>query len=144
MSTATILMHPSRSAAVALLEAAQLPAADLTDAHMEHFFYSGPSGTPTGLVGIELYGADALLRSLAVVSGSRSTGLGSALVRHVEAHARSRGVRSIFLLTTTAAEFFARRGYRPVDRGSAPPAIRNTREFADICPASSAFMVKDL
>jgi amino-acid N-acetyltransferase len=51
-------------------------------------------------------------------------------------------VRVIYLLTTTAEEFFARRGYRRTERSSAPVAIRNTREFAGICPVSSAFMNK--
>jgi amino-acid N-acetyltransferase len=144
MRKESIHPRPRREAAIALLEAASLPASDLTDAHMEHFFFSGPESAPTGLAGVEICGAEALLRSLAVVPGQRSTGLGSALLEHAEAHARSSGVRSIFLLTTTAEEFFRRRGYRTATRESAPAAIRETREFADICPATSAFMVKDI
>jgi amino-acid N-acetyltransferase len=35
-------------------------------------------------------------------------------------------------------------GYRRVDRAEAPPSIQSTREFAGLCPASSAFMVKRL
>ncbi len=54
------------------------------------------------------------------------------------------GVRSLFLLTTTAEEFFGQRGYARVARESAPETIRSTREFADICPASSVLMVKHL
>jgi N-acetylglutamate synthase-like GNAT family acetyltransferase len=50
----------------------------------------------------------------------------------------------MYLLTTTAAGFFERRGYVAAARESAPAEIRATREFADICPASSAFMVKHL
>jgi hypothetical protein len=41
-------------------------------------------------------------------------------------------------------EFFTRRGYVRTARDSAPPAIKTTREFAGICPASSAFMSKPL
>jgi amino-acid N-acetyltransferase len=111
---------------------------------MEHFFYCGPASSPTGLVGIELHGDDALLRSLVVLPEHRSTGLGAALVSHAETHARSHGARSMFLLTTTAEQFFERRGYRSIARDQAPPGISSTREFADICPASSAFMVKTL
>ena len=147
MSTVTepaIHPRPSRSAAVALLESAGLPVADLTDAHMQHFFYCGPASAPTGVVGIELHGEDALLRSLVVLPERRATGLGAALISHAEAHARLRGARSIFLLTTTAEEYFRRRGYRSLPRAEATPGIRNTREFADICPATSAFMCKIL
>ncbi len=59
-------------------------------------------------------------------------------------HARSQGVRDVYLLTTTAEDFFARRGYVRIGREKAPRTIRSTREFADLCPASSAFMVKHL
>jgi len=48
----------------------------------------------------------------------------------------------LFLLTTTAADYFSARGFDPVDRSSAPEAIRRTREFAEICPGSAAFMRK--
>jgi amino-acid N-acetyltransferase len=50
----------------------------------------------------------------------------------------------MFLLTTTAETFFERRGYRRVDRSQAPLAIQSTSEFASLCPASSAFMIKQL
>jgi amino-acid N-acetyltransferase len=136
--------RPSLAAAKALLAAADLPVADLTDSHCEHFFYWGPPTAPTGLVGLELFGDVALLRSLVVSPETRSSGMGTALVRHAENHALSQGVRTLFLLTTTAEGFFARLGYSRVARGAAPPAIRATREFAGICPSSSAFMSKQL
>jgi amino-acid N-acetyltransferase len=140
----TIHRAPSRSAAVSLLEGAGLPTVDLSDAHMEHFFYSGPARAPTGLVGLELFECQALLRSLVVSDTARSRGLGSALLAQAEEHARAAGVREIYLLTTTAEEFFKRRGFSTAAREDAPPAIRQSREFAAICPASSAFMIKRL
>ena len=136
--------RPPRSTAVALLEGEGLPVSDLTDGHLEHFFFTGSDGSPTGLVGLEIYGSDALLRSLVVDANARAVGLGSALVAHAEDYASACRVRAIYLLTTTAESFFARRGYRRVDRGLAPPSIQSTREFAGLCPASSAFMIKQL
>jgi len=137
-----IARKPSRAAVEALLRASELPAADLTDAHMEHFFYCGPASAPLAAIGIELCGSSVLLRSLVVRPGHRSAGLGAALVEHSEAYARAHGARAIYLLTTTADAFFARLGYAPVDRSAAPSEIRATREFAEICPASSTFMLK--
>jgi N-acetylglutamate synthase-like GNAT family acetyltransferase len=137
-----IQQRPSRDASVALLQSAGLPASDLTDEHLEHFFYCGPAQAPTALIGLELCGSNALLRSLVVASNERTRGLGSAMLQRAETYARSRGARSIYLLTTTAEAFFSHRGYRATSRESAPLAIQRTREFADICPASSAFMVK--
>jgi amino-acid N-acetyltransferase len=136
--------RPPRSTAVALLQAQALPTADITDTHLEHFFFVGSDGSPTGLVGLELYGTDALLRSLVVGESARGRGLGSALIEHAEHYAASKGVRSIYLLTTTAESFFRRLGYERIDRSRAPPSIEGTREFAGLCPASSAFMAKAL
>ncbi len=144
MAAAVLHVAPSREAAVAMLEASGLPASDLTAGHMRHFFYAGSARDPAGLVGIEIHGADALLRSLVVSADRRSTGLGSALVLRAESHAREQGVRSMYLLTTTAEDYFVRRGYVRLERADAPDGIRATREFSDICPASSAFMFKPL
>ena len=139
-----ILQRPARASAVRLLEDARLPADDLTVELVEDFFCIGSRTSPVGLVGLEVRGEHALLRSLVVASGIRSRGAGTALVGSAERYARSRGVRELYLLTTTAEDFFARRGYVRIARADAPEAIRATREFAHICPASSAFMRKTL
>jgi amino-acid N-acetyltransferase len=136
--------RPPLSTAVALLQALGLPVSDITDEHLEHFFFIGSDGSPTGLVGVEIYGADALLRSLVVAGSARAQGLGSALVQHAEDYAASNNVAAMYLLTTTAESFFERRGYRRVDRSQAPTAIQSTPEFASLCPASSVFMSKQL
>ncbi len=140
----TISAGPVPGAARGLLAAANLPTSDLTDAQLTSFFYCGPATAPLALIGLEIYGPDALLRSLVVDTSLRSAGLGSALVRHDEAHAAKHDVGALYLLTTTAEAFFTRRGYHRIDRTVAPAAIRSTREFAGLCPASSAFMFKRL
>ena len=144
MPQLSITERPPRSAAVALLQAANLPTEDLTDSHLKHFFIVGRPEAALGLIGLELFGRDALLRSLVVDPQARAAGIGSRLVAHAEAYARSCGVDSIYLLTTSAEEFFAARGYARIERPAAPESIRATREFASLCPASSAFMVKQL
>ncbi len=58
-----ISARPSRSTAVAFLEGEGLPVSDLTDQHLEHFFFIGFEDSPSGLVGVEIFGTDALLRS---------------------------------------------------------------------------------
>jgi amino-acid N-acetyltransferase len=144
MTSIEITARPTRAAAIALLRAAELPTEDLADEKLEHFFLAGDRVSPAGLVGLELYGRDALLRSLVVQPQSRAAGIGSQLVAHAEDHAARHGVRSVYLLTTTAEDFFAARGYAPADRSAAPDSIRSTREFAGLCPANSAFMIKQL
>lgn len=140
----TISAGPAPEAARGLLAASNLPTSDLTDERLTTFFYGGAAGAPSALIGLEIYGTEALLRSLVVDPRLRSTGLGSALIERAEAHATTCGVGTPYMLTTTAEAFFARRGYRRIDRAVAPVAIRSTREFAGLCPASSAFMFKRL
>jgi amino-acid N-acetyltransferase len=144
MSASPITARPPLSVAVALLSAARLPTEDLTERHCEHFFFMGSSDTPEGMVGLELFGEAALLRSLVVADERRGSGTGSALLAHAEQYARAKGVEQLYLLTTTAELFFSNRGYTRAPRDTAPGSIRTTREFSGICPASSAFMVKQL
>ena len=134
--------NPPFRAVVALLEAVGLPSSDLTEPQLEHFLFSGPRDAPTGLVGLELYDGVALLRSLAVAPDAQRSGLGSALLQQAEGYAYARGVRSLYLLTTTAQRFFESRGYRLTSRERCPPEIRSTSEFASLCPVGSALMVK--
>lgn len=143
-SSPVIHRAPRHADVVRLLEKAGLPTSDLADEHMQDFFYAGPATAPIGVVGVQLYGTDALLRSLVVLEEHRAHGLGQALVERAERHARERGAATIYLLTTTAEKFFRSRDYAVTSRDSAPSAIRSTPEFAGLCPASSAFLSKRL
>jgi amino-acid N-acetyltransferase len=139
-----IVQRPPRGPVVQLLRASGLPASDLTDAHMEHFYYCGPDSAPSALVGLEICGSDALLRSLVVSPDQRSRGIGKRMVAHAEDAARAVGATALYLLTTTAEPFFASLGYERAERDAAPEGIRATKEFSGVCPASAAFMVKRL
>ncbi|RPJ77327.1 MAG: GNAT family N-acetyltransferase [Desulfobacteraceae bacterium] len=139
-----IFEKPNEAEVKELLSASGLPASDITKQHLAHFFGCGSGGKLEGVVGLELYGDVALLRSLAVRADRSGEGIGSRLVTHAESYARDQGAISLFLLTMTAEAFFRSRGYCAVAREQAPPAIKATREFAGICPANSTFMVKHL
>lgn len=127
-----------------LLAACQLPYSDLTPSHLEHFMAAWDGPQMAGVVGLELLGDVALLRSLAVPAEYRGRWIGSQLTRRAEAYARSQGVQVLYLLTLTAEGFFARRGYRVVGRDTAPAAIQETTEFRSLCPDSAVCMVKHL
>jgi amino-acid N-acetyltransferase len=139
-----IYRNPPEPQVEQLLATCNLPASDLSPEHLEHFFACGVAGAPKGVVGLELYGQVALLRSLAVAADCRGMGCGKALVAKAESYARSGGVTELYLLTTTAERFFERLGYTRAARESAPGEIRRTQEFSDLCPSSAAFMVKRL
>jgi amino-acid N-acetyltransferase len=130
------------AAVTALLGANGLPTADLSPATA--LFAVRDARGLEGVVGIEVCGLVGLLRSLAVRADRRRGGLGSALVLEAERIAVTRGLQALYLLTTTAEPFFARRGYLRLSRDEAPAGIRETTEFTTVCPASAAFMRKEL
>lgn len=135
---------PNLPAVRALLAAAGLPVADLSAAHLDDFWGCDAGEDLIGVVGLEWYGTVALLRSLAVAPDWQGRGLGVALLAHAERATRQRGITALYLLTTTAEAFFARRGYVHISREAAPPVLHRTAEFAALCPASAICLTKTL
>lgn len=97
-----------------------------------------------GCVALERYGSDVLLRSLAVGPEQRGQGLGRALVQRVTRRARTLGARHLWLLTTTAADYFASLGYARVERASAPARLQASGQFAGVCPSTATCMVREI
>ena len=56
------------------------------------------------------------------------------------AEAGKLGLADVYLLTETAAPFFAALGFAPCAREAAPAEIAATRQFAELCPASAKLM----
>jgi amino-acid N-acetyltransferase len=125
---------------VSLLEVCSLPVADISPGSSVQFFGIRSDGTLIAVVGLELYPSVGLLRSLAVAPSFRGQNFARALVGFAESFAASHGIKSLFLLTTTAERFFLALGYAPASRSYAPTAIRATSQFSNLCPASSAFL----
>lgn len=129
----------------ALLAENELPASDITGDLLSDFAVAeNADGSVVGSVGLERFGANALLRSLAVSQTARRGGLGGRLLAHAENLARANGILELWLLTTTAADFFLRRGYAAVNRSSASAELQASSQFAQLCPASAACMKKTL
>ena len=140
----TTFDHPRVDRTIALLTDAGLPSDDVAALDFAHFLGIGDPDHPDGVVGLEVFGDVALLRSLVLRPDRRGTGEGRLLVDAVEAHARTHGITRLYLLTSTAEAFFAHLGYARTARETAPDSIRTTREFASLCPSTAAFMVKTL
>ena len=136
---------PDKHEVLALLTAAELPVEDLTDEIMNNFMVArGKDNTIVGVVGIEMFQEDGLLRSLAVQPAYRGKGLGSQLTREIESFARSNGIKTLYLLTMTAADFFPKFKYRVIQRDQAPESIQKTAEFNNLCPVSAVCLCKTL
>ena len=130
---------------IALLEAASLPTEDLERSSMAHFLLAHDgSGNVIGAIGVEHYGRDALLRSLVVAPEYRNRKLGTQLVADLEARCRSLVVANLFLLTTSARNFFSSQGYQAIGRESIPAKLLAAAEFTRLCPGSATCMTKSL
>jgi N-acetylglutamate synthase-like GNAT family acetyltransferase len=127
----------------ALLRAAGLPL-DGAREHLDQFIVGVDGGEIRCVGGFERYESIALLRSVAVADVLRGGGVGEQLLARLMAEARGAGVGAVYLLTTTAASFFAKRGFRQVARAQAPAALQLSREFQGVCPASATLMVASL
>jgi protein-tyrosine-phosphatase/N-acetylglutamate synthase-like GNAT family acetyltransferase len=128
---------------LAFLAANQLPSAGLAT-HATDLLVARDGGRLVATAALEIYGRDALLRSVAVDATSRGTGLGRRITRSALDRARERGVQRVFLLTETAAAFFPKFGFADIERSRVPDSIRSTVEFASACPASARAMMLDL
>lgn len=126
------------------LRSEDLPDDDVGQPNRHFYFFHGPDETFIGMGGFELYGADALLRSVVTAEEVRGAGHGGPMVELLLNEMRQRGAASAYLLTTTAEGFFARLGFAVIDRDEAPEAIKATREYVLLCPASATVMCLNL
>jgi amino-acid N-acetyltransferase len=124
-----------------LLNLRNLPSEDITPELLASFLVCRDAIGVVGVIGLEYYGTVALLRSLVVADGFEGRGLGGRLMGAATHFARRRGVRWIFLLTTTAEAFFERFGFRRIPRDCAPRCIEDSSEFKSLCPSTAALMV---
>lgn len=133
-----------RDALGAALKGVGLPTGDIADAAARFWRFSFADDIPAGFGGLEVHGADALMRSVVTLPPLRGRGFGQAIVRALESEAMMLKCRTVFLLTTTAQRFFEKLDYALIDRAAAPAAIRATAQFASLCPDSAAVMAKQV
>jgi amino-acid N-acetyltransferase len=132
------------SSVAQLLQNAGLPTTDLVSAHKFQSWVIVDKGSILGVIGLERFGREALLRSLAVAPAYRNRGLGQELVARLEHDARVQGIEQLVLLTETAQAFFQRLGYTTIDRAQVSDDVKHSAEFRSLCPASATCMSKGL
>lgn len=126
------------------LRDSDLPLNGLRDQFGDGYAVAEVNGELIGVEGIEVYGTDGLLRSAAVVSAWRGKGVGDALTRDRIDWARRRGLKSLYLLTMTAGDYWPRFGFQRAERNAAPQAMQQSPEFTDACPSTALFMALPL
>ncbi len=124
----------------ALLAAAELPIEGVADQFGAGYAVAEEAGQLVGAIGIERYGAYGLLRSAVVAAAQRGKGIGEALVLERFDWSMRQGIQVLYLLTTTAADYFPRFGFQPIARAEVPVEVQGSREFSSICPATATVM----
>jgi amino-acid N-acetyltransferase len=128
--------------ALDLLRRSDLPVTDVADRWGHYFVVREDDGRVVGVGGLELYGEDGLLRSLAVEADYRGQGLGASLVEAICARAQRLDLGVVYLLTTDADRYFARLGFEAHPRDEAPEGIRESWEFKIGCPSTAVLMMR--
>jgi N-acetylglutamate synthase-like GNAT family acetyltransferase len=142
--TAHPLRVGERAALKAALTKAELPTVDVEEPGRLFWRFENQDEVPVGFGGLEVHGEDALMRSLVTLPPVRNRGVGTAMVAALEFEARLHGCRSIWLITTTAGDFYQRRGYARCERVVVPSAIGETTEFSTLCPDDANVLMKRL
>lgn len=125
----------------ALLTSLDLPVAGL-DPHLRSFLVVEDAGEVVACAGLETYGSYALLRSVAVHPGYRDRGLAASLVRQLVDHARNENVQAVYLLTTTAEDYFRRLGFGVIPREAVEPVVTQSAEFGPgVCATARAMVL---
>ena len=130
--------------ALDLLRRLDLPETDVAERWGHYFVVHEDDGRVVGVAGLEIHGDDGLLRSVAVNVDYRRLGLGASLVEAALQRAERLELRSVYLLTTDARDYFARQGFAPCPREEAPAAIRESWEYTTGCPSTAILMRREV
>jgi amino-acid N-acetyltransferase len=123
-----------------LLQTENLPLVDQIDQNGYFFKAVGNSGEIFGAVGLELFGNHGLLRSLVVDKNYRRTGIAGRLVERVIRRSLKLKLKALFLLTTTADNYFEKKLFKEIARNEVPDEIKLSKEFSSICPSTAIVM----
>lgn len=136
--------NPELQEVSALLSSCGLPSEDIKPEYLPDFVIAKEGDTPIGVAGLEVLGSVGLVRSVGVAPSHRRHGLGSKLLAAVEAKAKGRAVKQLYLLTNDAQGYFGGHGYHAVQRDSAPAEIQACSQFGSSCCGAATLMSKRL
>jgi N-acetylglutamate synthase-like GNAT family acetyltransferase/protein-tyrosine-phosphatase len=122
-----------------LLVGSLLPSRDVGGPH-QRFIVASENGRLIGCAGLQVAGQDGLVRSMAVHWTRRNAGLGSRLHERLLFEAVLAGVRTLYVVTTTAEDFFAGHGFRKIEARAVPPELQASEEFTAFVPGGSTVM----
>lgn len=127
----------------ALLASQQLPISDF-DPSLDGFWLACYGNTLAATAALEVYESFGLLRSVATAPEFRNRGVAATLTQQLLEEARRKGLQAVYLVTTTAKDYFAGKGFEEAERSSLPEPILRSGQLQSVCPSSATVMVKKL
>jgi amino-acid N-acetyltransferase len=124
---------------LALLREHHLPLDGLHE-HVGTMLVARQDGRIVGSAALEIYPDGALLRSVAVAPAVQRHRVGRGLTEAAIRLAQDRRVPALYLLTTTAADYFPRFGFERVSRADVPAGVQQSIEFTSACPSTAVVM----
>ena len=131
-----------RQQAISLLQQHKLPVSDINEDKLLYLLLDGER--VIGTAGLEIFEDCALLRSVSIIKEEQGKGYGNFLNTAIENYAAESGISCLYLLTTTAKDFFNKQGYCVISREEAPVCVQQTAEFTSLCPSSAVVMKKKI
>jgi amino-acid N-acetyltransferase len=128
---------------LSLLAQHHLPLEGLRE-HFETTIVAREEDRIVGSAALELYADGALLRSVAVAPARQGRQLGRELTEAAIRLAEERRAPAIYLLTTTAEQYFPKFGFETIARAEVPPAVQQSVELTSACPSTATVMRKRL
>ncbi len=126
-----------------LLDEFSLPTTGV-EQHFHNFFIAEDERNVVGAIGVEIYGNVGLIRSAVVRKDLQRQGIGKQLYQRLITYAKSKGMKRLILLTTTAADYFSQRGFRVIDKVAVQGPVISSTEFTSACPKSATCMERVL
>ncbi|NOT92546.1 arsenic resistance N-acetyltransferase ArsN2 [Ferruginibacter sp.] len=137
-----VVNEEEKQEVITLLQQEQLPVLDIDDDKVLYLLKN--TDQTIGTVGLEIFEDCALLRSVSIIKEEQGKGYGKFINQEIEKYVKDAGINCLYLLTTTAKDFFDKQGYCVINREEAPLSVQRTAEFSSLCPSSAVVMKKKI
>jgi amino-acid N-acetyltransferase len=101
--------------------------------YLDHFIVVKDNRKIVGCIGLEVYEKIGLLRSLAIHPEYQKSGLGTELTKKLLTRAKDLGIHELYLLTSTARNFFEKFGFTEIAKDSVGSVIKRSPGFSYSC-----------
>jgi len=126
---------------IRLLSKEKLPVVDIGDEAVR-LFVARMKDELIAVIGLEQYKNIGLLRSLAVDDAYKNQKAGERMIQYLFNFCDEEKITVLYLLTTTAENYFTRFGFQQTERIKVPDVIQQTRQYKELCPSTSVVMVR--